>query len=191
MPPFFTTKLSEEQVQELLRYALGEGGLGIARPSYEAGGVADAPSTIFTVRAGGLDKTVTINALGFDGQEGPDTQIRKAFAALADRLRATAADLSASAEAYAPGRWRGVLLEGGMGQGMAPLAWPWSDLAPTDFGPAVPGGGFASHVLTAEQVALLELGDPGGGVQDVPLLAPDGTTTYSLALRPLFPDEQG
>ena len=33
MHPFRTARLSEEQVQELLEFALGEGGLGIARPT--------------------------------------------------------------------------------------------------------------------------------------------------------------
>ncbi len=188
--PFFQVKLDKDQVQDLLRYALGEGGLGVARPDYVAGGVADAPSTYFTVKAGGLDKTVEVNALGFDTENGPDAAIRKAFEALADRLRAIAAGLPATAEPYVVERWRGVLMEAGMGPAAAPVAWPWDDLTPADFKQADPNGvAFASRVLTAEEVAALELGDVAGGIQNVPLLGPDGRTGYTLALRPLFPDE--
>lgn len=190
--PFFKTQLSEADVQALLAYALGEGGLGIARAKYDAGGVADAPSTWFTVRAGGLDKTVDIYALGIDAQDGADAQARRAFAALADRLRAIAADMPATTEPYLAERWRGVLLEAGMGGASAPVAWPWPDLNPADFTQAEPGGvQFANRVLSAAEVAALGIGDPGGGVQNIALLAPDGQTGYTLALRPLLPDEEG
>jgi hypothetical protein len=58
--PWRTAKLDEGQVQELLGFAITQGGLGTARAVYLAGGIADAPSTIFALRAGGLDKTVTM-----------------------------------------------------------------------------------------------------------------------------------
>jgi hypothetical protein len=192
VPPFHRTTLSEAQVQELLRVALREGGLGVARPRYDSAGIADAPTTIFTVKAGGLDKTVSVYALGFDPPDGQDAAIRGALAALADRLRAAAAALPPTAEPYVPDRWRGVLMDGGTGPASAPVAWPWPDLAPDDFVPAGAGGaGFPRHVLTAEEVGALGLGDLGGGVQNVALVGPDGHTGYSLGLRPLFPDEQG
>lgn len=188
--PFFRTKLDQDQVQKLLRYALGEGGLGIARLRYDEGGVADAPSTFFTVRAGGLDKTVEIYALGMD-TGGADALIRTAFSALADRLNAMAAELPAAAEPYVPDRWRGVLLEAGMGAPAAPVAWPWPDLTPSDFTQANPDGvQFASRVLSGNELAALGLDDLGGGIQNVALLGPDGQAGYTLALRPLFPDEQ-
>jgi hypothetical protein len=39
-------KLDEDQIQELLEFALGPGGLGGARESYVDNGIADAPNTI-------------------------------------------------------------------------------------------------------------------------------------------------
>jgi hypothetical protein len=188
--PFYQTRLVETDVQGLLQFALGEGGLGLARPTYESGGIADAPSTFFTLRAGGLEKSVVVNALGFDAPESPDAAIRKAFAALADRLNSIAAQLPANAAPYQAERWRGTLMEAGMGGATAPIAWPWPDVSPTDFVVADSnGGGFPKRILTADEVEALGLGDLGGGVQDVSLLSPDSTSGYTLGLRPLFPDE--
>jgi hypothetical protein len=192
VPPFHRTGLTEAQVQELLRVALGEGGLGLARPRYESAGIADAPTTVFTVKAGGVDKTVSVYALGIDPPDGQDVAIRRALAALADRLRAAAAAIPATAEQYVPDRWRGVLMDGSIGPAAAPIAWPWPDLSPADFVPAgVGGAGFPRRVLTAEEVTGLGLGDLAGGVQNVALVGPDGQTGFTLALRPLFPDEPG
>ena len=46
------------------------------------------------------------------------------------------------------------------------------------------------RILSAAEVGDLGIGDPGGGVQNVALMGPDGRTGYTLALRPLFPDEE-
>ena len=64
--PFRTARLSEDQIQATLERAIGEGGLGTARPNYENNMVADASTTIFTIDAGGLKKTVSVYALGMD-----------------------------------------------------------------------------------------------------------------------------
>ena len=88
MQPFRTAKLTEEQVQDLLAYALGEGGLGAARPEYRNDLVADASTAVFTVEAGGLKKTVSVYALGMDQPGQPDAAARAALARLAARLHA-------------------------------------------------------------------------------------------------------
>ena len=85
--PWRTAKLDEGQIQELLEFALGPGGLGTARDGYIDNGIADAPNTIFTIDAGGVDKTVVVNALGRTARPGPDTAARAAFFKLAERLR--------------------------------------------------------------------------------------------------------
>ena len=51
--PLRTAVLSEAQVQDLLKFALGDGALGRAGPSYTAN-VADAPSTTFAIAVDGL-----------------------------------------------------------------------------------------------------------------------------------------
>ena len=185
---FETAVLVEEQVQALLAFALNNGGLGIARESYENNMVADAPTSIFTVNAGGLSKTVSVYALGLEGPEVADGPARIAFAALAERLRAF--DAGVDTVVYEPERYRGVLYDAfGGGQGRA---WPWPDIAPSDFvalnDPEVPSTGFPSRVVSRDEVALLGLDGSEGGVQGIILDGPDGAV-YSLALRPLLPDE--
>jgi hypothetical protein len=64
--PFRTAKLSEEQIQETLKMAIGQGGLGSARLEYGNNMVADAGTTTFAIDAGGLKKTVSVYALGID-----------------------------------------------------------------------------------------------------------------------------
>ena len=64
--PFRTAKMNEEQIQDAARFALGEGGLGAARPEYLDMMVSDASTAVFTVNAGGLAKTVSVYALGLE-----------------------------------------------------------------------------------------------------------------------------
>jgi len=89
MRPFRTAKLSEDQVQDLLITALGEHGLGVARPEYRNDLVADAATAVFTVNAGGVNKTVSIYALGLEMENDPDAAARKAFAALFEKTAST------------------------------------------------------------------------------------------------------
>ena len=52
MNPLQTAKLSEEQIQDVLAFALGEGGLAAARPEYLNQMIADASTAIFTIDTG-------------------------------------------------------------------------------------------------------------------------------------------
>jgi hypothetical protein len=190
---FKTARLSEAQIQDLLAFAIGPSGLGIARAQYDPCCIADAPSTRFTLRAGGLDKTVSVGALGFDEpQPGPDTAARKAFTALRDRL----VDLDTvggliTVERYRPAAYRGFLLDGGPpAPGGGAIDWPWTAFGPDDFSvPADPNAyQMGSRTLTAADVAALGLVDLEGGAQGIPLRGP-GTKAHILSLRPLLPDD--
>ena len=186
--PFKTARLSEDEVQELLGFAINDGGLGVARDSYENQMVADAPTTTFTLNAGGLEKTVSIYALGIEGPDQPDAAPRAAFARLAERLR----EFEASDEAvYEPERFRGVLYDA-FGDGAA-QDWPWPDITPADFvaenDPDVPASGFPSRVMTRAEVEALGMDDFDGGFQGVVLEASDGEA-FSFGLRPLLPDDE-
>jgi len=187
--PFRTTVLSAEQVQALLAFALNDGALGIARESYENNLVADAPTSIFTINAGGLSKTVSVYALGLEGPGVEDGAARSAFAALAERLRAF--DPGGDTEVYKPERYRAVLYDA-FGGGEA-RAWPWPDIAPSDFvasnDPDGPATGFPSRIMSRDEVETLDLDGIEGGVQGIVLDGPDGAV-YSLALRPLLPGEE-
>jgi hypothetical protein len=188
--PWRTAKLDEDQIQELLGFAITQGGLGTARDVYMAN-IADAPSTIFTIRAGGLDKTVNINALSEDSSEGPDAAARAAFLRLAKRLQDFDRGGTIASDVFEPTAYRAVLVTRDA-DGSKPLAWPWSTIKPTDFKEGPNGGGgvlLPRRTMTADEVAGLGLKDVTGGLQGVALKGPDGKI-YGFSLRPLLVDER-
>lgn len=189
--PFKTARLSEDQVQDLLAFAIGPGGLGIARDQYDPGGIADAPSTTFTLRADGREKTVSVGALDFDQpQSGPDTAARTAFRQLAARLRQLDQN-GIEAGAYTPTAYRGILTDGAGGVLGAPARdWPWT-FGPDGFKAPADPSAFASQTrtLTADDVAALKINGIAGGGQSIALRTTDGKV-FLLSLRPLLPDEK-
>ncbi len=192
--PWRTAKLDEDQIQELLGFALGPGGLGAARGSYSAAGVADAPDTIFTVNAGGLNKRVVVNALGIDAAGATDVAARSAFSQLASRLGDIDRGGSIPSDVYVAERERGILMpRDAASAGGVPIDWPWPGLEPADFrsGPAGGGDGptLPHRTMTPGEVAALKLSGIEGGVQGLVLTGPD-SKTYAFILRPLLVDEQ-
>ena len=190
--PWRTAKLDEEQVQELLEFALGAGGLGGARETYVDNGIADAPNTIFTIHAGGIDKTVTINALSEEPQPGADAVARKAFWSLYARLADFDQGGHIATDVYTPAKFRGVLLEREAQPGVNPMAWPWASIPQSEFKPGPDDGSgpttFPHRTLTASEAAGLELDGIEGGVQGLAIKGSDGKV-YGLVLRPLLADE--
>ena len=190
--PFKTVRLSEAQIQDLLAFAIGPSGLGIARAQYHPCCIADAPSTMFTLRAGGLDKTVSVGALGFDElQPGPDTAARKAFTALRDRLIDLDRGGLIAVERYRPAAYRGFLVDADApAPGRGAIDWPWTAFGPDGFTvPADPNVfQMGSRTLTAADVAALGLANLEGGAQGIPLRGPDAQIRV-LSLRPLLPDD--
>ena len=190
--PWRTASLDERQIQDLLEFALGRGGLGTARELYMANGVADAPDTIFTIHAGGVDKTVVVNALGIDSQSGPDSVARAAFSALAARLRDFDRGGSIGSDVYQAERYRGVLTQRDAATSGA-VQWPWPAIDPAAFKPGPndgTGGPTLPHrTMSPADVAILGLPGIEGGIQGLTLRGPDGKT-YGFILRPLLVDEK-
>ncbi len=189
--PFKTARLSEGQVQDLLAFAIGPGGLGTARDSYPPSGIADAPSTTFTIQADGLQKAVTVGALDFDQpQPGPDAAARAAFRQLAAHLRQLDQN-GIEPSAYAPSAYRGILADGAGGAVGSPARdWPWT------FGPDAftapldsSGYGYRTRTLNADEVAALKVSGVTGGAQSIALRTDDGKG-FLLSVRPLLPDEK-
>jgi hypothetical protein len=152
--------------------------------------VADAPTTVFTIHAGGLDKTVSAYGLGIDQQPSPDAAVLTALAKLAERL-GQFNSAGFDTQPYMPTRYRAMLLDPQMvGGARKPIAWPWPEIKTTEFAmPSDPEGGtFPRRVVIAEDVAKLKLTQLEGGLMGIPVTAPDGKV-YALALRPLLPDE--
>jgi hypothetical protein len=187
--PYRIAKLSEDQIQDTLKYALGDGGLGIAKASYEDMMISDASTAVFTVNAGGIKKTVSVYALGIEMENVPDAPARAAFNRLAKRLADFDQGGTIKTDLYQPERYRGILMDGFAAPDQR--AWPWADIKPTDFPfPADPNAfQSAERVMTPAEVAILGLEDVEGGFQGLPLEAPDKSKLYSFSLRPLLPDE--
>ncbi|HEX8024653.1 MAG TPA: hypothetical protein VF484_00465, partial [Candidatus Limnocylindrales bacterium] len=189
--PYQIAKLTEEQIQTLLSFAIGPGGLAVSRASYQLP-VADAPTTTFTLTAAGITKQTSVNGLGLgaEGQPGPDSAILQQLAALRTRLASFGSDIVGE-QPWSPDRYRGILtpLEG---QATGPVSkWPWAAIQPADFvAPADPNlPSFPRKTLLPADVALLGLAHLEGGARGIFLAGPDGKT-YELALRPLLPDEK-
>jgi hypothetical protein len=187
--PFRTARLTEDQIQATLLRAIGEGGLGPARAKYENHMMADASTTTFTVKAGGLDKTVSVYALGMDDPTSSDLLARVAFQKLAAALGDFDQGGSIPTQAFTPERYRGILLDGGPG---APNArkWPWAALRPADFvAPSDPNSfQLPVRVLTTAEVAELGVEQAEGGLTGATFIGPDGKF-YAFSLRPLLPGE--
>ncbi|TAL11620.1 MAG: hypothetical protein EPO00_03125 [Chloroflexota bacterium] len=186
LQPYLIAHMSEAEIQGFLRFALADSGLGVARAAYNPGNVADAPSSMFTIHAGGVDKVVTVEALGFENPQNPDSAILKALAGLGERISNFATSVNGEA-AWTPDRWRGILTPDGFGPA---TAWPWPDLKPTDFVQPVGADApqFPIHTLTTADVDALGLTGIEGGFTNLPLTGPDNKL-YTLALRPILPDE--
>ncbi len=187
-PAFVMARMNTEQVDALLRFALGPGGLLDARERYENMLVADAPTTTFTIDAGGVQKTVSGYGLGIEAA-GPDAVILGRLTELSDLLDSfeeqVAAGQVVSAEPYQPESYRAWLTEA-FGDGPV-TEWPWSDLDPEDFqAPPEIFGRLAA--LSPEQVALIA-DEPTGGIMGMILEVDDGQL-HSLSVRPLLPGEE-
>lgn len=189
LPRMKTATLTEGDVQALLRFALGPGGLAVARPHYDPGTVADAGTATFTIRASGMTKTVSVVALEIATPTGADGTVVRALLSLRDRLLATGRALGSPAD-WVPARYRAVLIDGGSTDTSPSIPWPWPTLTPADFrAPADPGRpSFPTHVLTADEARAIGLTGFEGGLEGVRVVAPSGTI-YGLVLRPLLPDE--
>jgi hypothetical protein len=189
LEPLRTARLSEEQIQTTLVMAIRDGGLGTARPNYRNDMVADASTATFTLNAGGLQKTVSVYALGIEAAGSPDGPARAAFAKLAGRLRDFDQGGSIRTDAYAADRYRGILMDGQPGDPEA-KPWPWPDLKPTDFvTPADPNSWqIPVRILTVAQAEALGIAPYQGGFRGPTLIGPNGKPYY-FSLRPLLPDE--
>jgi hypothetical protein len=182
-------RLGEDEVQSLLLFALGEGGLELARERYKLGNDTDDPGfSVFTIRAGSLDKRVEVI-----GSVSP-------FESLADHLRSFGGGGVPSTRVWVPDRYWGLLIEVSsvIELGILPdpgeadvVPWPWPGIAPEDFFEPVSPDPAARRVMSKDEAAVLGLSDDGGVVEHIYFLGPDGDTIYSFSLWPMLPDDTG
>ncbi len=189
--PIRTAKLTEEQVQDLLLYALTDGGLANAKESYSNQMVADASTATFTVSADNDTKTVSAYALGMQSEPGPDTATLKQLEMLAGRLRDFDQGGTLASDPYVPTAYRAVLLESTGVQGVQVREWPWPDLTVEDFAlPADPNSlQQRTRTMTPDEVAALGIDGYEGGISSGLWVKGTDGKTYSVAVRPLLPHE--
>jgi hypothetical protein len=188
--PMRTAKLDEEQIQDLLEFAVTEGGLGAAKLQYDNPMIADAGTAIFTIKAGGLDKTVNVYALGLNDAGVPDLPARAQFQKLSERLTNFDENGTFATDVYVPTAYRGALIDTGGFPGEAPIAWPWPDITPADFRGDVANGEPLKRVMTPEELAVLGIDGIEGGFQGLTIVDPDDPAkSYTFATRPLLPGE--
>lgn len=190
--PLRTAKLSEDQIQDLLVYALEVAGLGVARDQYDNPMVTDVGTTTFTIDAGGVKKAVNIYALGMEDAPGvPDIPARRAFNALATKLADFDQGGSIVTDVSVPTAYRGIIMDGTGMEDPNVIAWPWEDIKPSDFkGPADPNAfQLATRTLMPDEVAALGVEAPEGGFTGLLIRGPDDGKLYSFSLRPLLPDD--
>jgi hypothetical protein len=180
--PFQTVKLDEAAVQALLEQALNQGGLAVATGPYTCN-CADIPTATFTISIGGETKQVSVTGMSPDlhGQNGAIVQ---QLANFAEVLR-TFADKIPGETPYLASGYRGILFE--VEQPFGPVvAWPWTDLTPTDFASGE-NEFFKTAALTPAQVEALGIDGVEGGLTGVAVQSEGKLYTFSL--RPLLPDE--
>lgn len=179
-------QLDDAQVDALLYDALGTGGLAAAQEQYRDIDVYDAGTTRFEIHAGGIDKAVSVYALGIADVMAPSRFERIAFSALASRLGRFEDDLVAGRATdsglFAPEAYRVTLAEP-LSPATRTEDWPWRDLVPADF-TRTPQGDLVKTVTASQGEAVLALGYE----HDLVLGAPDGEK-YLVRIRPLMPDE--
>jgi hypothetical protein len=190
--PLRTARLTEEQIQSLLEYALGDGGLAIARESYSNPMIADAPTAVFTINADNDSKTVSAMGLGHEQQPGPDGPVLQRLANLADRLYDFDHGGSLASDAYVPTAYRGVLTDAAGVAGVPVREWPWPALKPSDFALPKDPNVFqqATRTLTSDEAATLEVDGYQNGIAGGIYVRAQDAKLYSLVIRPLLPDEQ-
>ena len=181
LTPFFCSRLTPDQVDELLAYALDETGLRTADDRYAHPYIVDTPNTTFTIDADGIRRDIVVEALGFDDLA-PDPDARARFQALADQLTAFDAVVE-SQSLYEVPLYQAMLTAPWAVTDDPVLPWPWDDVPPELFGRE----GSDIVTLTPEQAAQVTP-VPGGGQAFIPVQTPDGTQV-SLTIRPLLPDE--
>ena len=177
------TRLSEDEVQAVLRSALVDGKVGVAKEEFPVT-VMDVPTTVIELQAGGIAKRIAIAGLGMEPPPGPDAAVLTALARLVERLVAIPTDTD-----YAPPASVAVLAQMEPAPGTATTAWPWPDTAPQAFVQPPPDDpfGFTTHLLTPDESEAIDT-EPGDAAGPFTFDGPDGKS-YVVVVRPALPEE--
>ena len=203
LPNLLVSRLSEAGLQAMLAAAADAGLLGRDR-HYDYVGIADAPTTTFVVITDGATHTTTAYALGIgedrpDGMPASDAAARNALAGfqakMADLRSWLGAEVLSGEQPYAFEQLRvfATPAEPTSPDGQVqPTVVDWPLLEPLatagtpleGFG----GVGMRCSVVAGDELATLR---PVLEAANQLTFVRSGGATYSIALRPLLPDESG
>jgi hypothetical protein len=202
LPSIESRAITEDGIQMILQAAI-DAGLTSVEDMTDMGSVtiADAPEAVFTLRAGGSDRTVRVYALSEMGDEKPFAMTKDEFDARR-RLQGFVADLfamdglvpaSAVREDPVPFEASGSRVYVGTYRGDGELpqpgaAWPL-DTPLATFGTGGNSYGYACGTVRGEDWTNLLLPTATTANQLTPWLS--GGERYGLQFRPLLPDETG
>ena len=197
--PFRTARLTDTQVQALLRYALDVGGLASAQSYYPSGDTDCVGSWEFTLRTVSISADVEV-VCPLDWQ--PLNQSATAFepsgdslSTLANYLRRFDTQIGIETSVWEPDRYWAILSESPEAVGPEPMDWPWPELDPKDFSQTATEFRWMDtawkHAISAAEADQLELAEVQGGIQGIPVRSPNGRKSWRLALWPIFPDDDG
>jgi hypothetical protein len=160
--------------------------------------VADAATTVITVSAGGVDRTIRAYALGelMERPEGMPADVfraRRGLHALVEKLTALEPWLPAGSlgpeTAYDAAAARLFVGDYRPAEDLqqTPVAWPL-DGSLADFGAAVDAGGYRCGTVGEDAWSAVRTAASGANE-----LTPwtEGRSRYSILFRPLLPDESG
>ncbi len=183
-------QLSDDQVNDLITFALDDGGLADARGYYGDNDAAtDQDNTVFELRSGRGDRRVVAYGLGDSSTNNPDAAIRTKLELLARRLQNFSTDIANGGGEdlgeYEPEAYL-VTLDSPFGPPPNPdnvREWPWADLEPSDF-LTLPD---EARQLTPEQTAELS-NEPLAAPDDLFVAQTEGGISL-VRIRALLPDE--
>ena len=192
--PYRFVQLGDKDFEDLLAFALDEGGLRGAEPRYpgdadDAGEIRLALNARFFDEAANVDVEIepllgsgTVDANGDPIDDLPRRKRLESLAATLGDFDAWLATRDVSSQPFAPEAYAAAILEHHGGEGDAP--WPWGDVAPADFASAGTGVAFAR--ISPAQAAAAGVGPGGGELSTVPFA--DGLAG-TLFIRPLLPGD--
>jgi len=203
VPNLQASRLTEAGLQRLLAAARAAGLFGPDR-NLEANGIADAPTAVFTVNAGGAVHRISAEALfETDSTAGLDAQTiaaRKLLRAFGEQL-GDLGNLVGAANIAAVGAYRATAIRLIVAQAPVappspsalvepPIAWPLSTPLASFGAELTPasGSGTRCGVVSGADLALV-----GPLLDRSNTLTPwtSGGRSWSIVVRPLLPDESG
>jgi hypothetical protein len=201
LPPVLAQTVDERGMQAILRAAMAAG-LAEApdMTDLDTVGIADAATTVFTIDAGGIQRTVRVYALGTLSGERPAGMVPAQFKAR-QQLQHLVEQLGAlrdlvpvgSLTAAHPYRARGARVyvsdyRGDTTLREPPIAWPLSAEPLATFGMPLPTGqSFRCGVVQGEEWTGTLEPAVAGASQLTPWT--DAGGRFAIAFRPLMPDE--